>query len=397
MSPATPLPRFPNLDQLKHQAKDLVRAYRDGDAEVAGEFAEALPRQIRADEAKLTLAQLVLARRYGFPSWPKLRLEVAGRQLCKAAWDRDVDGVRHVLDEEPGALHESGPHPMWGGEPKALHVATERGQVETVRLLLDRGADPNCGGYSTPLFLAAHWGHAEVAQLLIERGADVDIIAAAILCDVERATALLSETPSLATAPGPDGFPPLHTAGCPEIARMLIDHGARLDTVDDQDNTPLGSALARGQHGRDVAVFLLEQGASADACQLAALGNGAELERLIASDRAALTFMGKIGLNAVVGTPLHAAVHANEQSTVRLLLEHKADPNARASVGQTPLHLCDSAAVARLLFAAGADPNLTDEEHGTTPLTWAHVSIEISGESQQRRDLVRYLEEITGS
>src|SRR5215469_9130850 len=68
------LPGRPDLDQLRRQARELLRA-----AAANGE--EAL-RRIRAVSEKQTLsaAQLAIAREHGFPSWPKLRAEVLRRQ-----------------------------------------------------------------------------------------------------------------------------------------------------------------------------------------------------------------------------------------------------------------------------------------------------------------------------
>jgi hypothetical protein len=68
------LPGRPDLDQLRRQARELLRA-----AAANGE--EAL-RRIRAVSEKQTLsaAQLAVAREHGFPSWPKLRAEVLRRQ-----------------------------------------------------------------------------------------------------------------------------------------------------------------------------------------------------------------------------------------------------------------------------------------------------------------------------
>lgn len=63
------LPEHPSVDQLRKQAKDLLRAWRDGDASVVERVHVHKP---QAAEPVLADAQLVLAREYGFESWPKL-------------------------------------------------------------------------------------------------------------------------------------------------------------------------------------------------------------------------------------------------------------------------------------------------------------------------------------
>jgi len=63
----------------------------------------------------------------------------------------------------------------------ALTLASQFGQVEIVRFLLDAGEDPDrynpVGGHShtTPLHQAAGAGHEEVVRLLVERGARLDL------------------------------------------------------------------------------------------------------------------------------------------------------------------------------------------------------------------------------
>jgi hypothetical protein len=68
------LPGRPDLDQLRRQARGLLRAAVANDEEAQ--------RRIRAvsDKQTLSAAQLAIAREHGFASWPKLRAEVLRRQ-----------------------------------------------------------------------------------------------------------------------------------------------------------------------------------------------------------------------------------------------------------------------------------------------------------------------------
>ena len=55
-------PVRPNLDQLKHQAKDLLRAVRAGDAAAIAEFQRNHPEVVAPVAIQLADAQLALAR-----------------------------------------------------------------------------------------------------------------------------------------------------------------------------------------------------------------------------------------------------------------------------------------------------------------------------------------------
>jgi len=73
--------------------------------------------------------------------------------------------------------------------------------------------------------------------------------------------------------------------------------------------------------------------------------------------------------NRLEGTPLHWAVRSDEKTG--LLLEHGAQINSKTQDGSTPLYLAsrrrDSHSVLRLLLVKGADPNLATL-NGRTPL-----------------------------
>jgi hypothetical protein len=67
----------PDIDQLKRQARELLEAYRaqspDAVIEVASQHRSATPETFALHDA-----QFVLARSYGFESWPKLKVGVDG-------------------------------------------------------------------------------------------------------------------------------------------------------------------------------------------------------------------------------------------------------------------------------------------------------------------------------
>ena len=65
----------PDIRQLRRQAKELLKSARSGDAEATKQLADAAAKP--EQPPSLSNAQLVVAREYGFDSWPKLRLAVA--------------------------------------------------------------------------------------------------------------------------------------------------------------------------------------------------------------------------------------------------------------------------------------------------------------------------------
>ena len=91
-------PVRPNLDQLKHQAKDLLRATRQGDADAVAALRKHHPgkagKQVDPLVAKLADAQFALARSYGLPSWTRL---VTACRMTDAIWRGDVEAVRKLV------------------------------------------------------------------------------------------------------------------------------------------------------------------------------------------------------------------------------------------------------------------------------------------------------------
>ena len=94
-------PVRPNLEQLEHQAKDLLRAVRQANQRRWRSCANIIPNRPSSRGIKLADAQLRLAHSYGLASWPRL---VSACRLTDAIWRGDVDAVRSTGDETSQAV-----------------------------------------------------------------------------------------------------------------------------------------------------------------------------------------------------------------------------------------------------------------------------------------------------
>lgn len=102
----------------------------------------------------------------------------------------------------------------------------------------------------------------------------------------DKLAAMLARDASLVDAKGMDARTPLHCAGTVEVAALLLDHGARIDALDeDHDSTPAQWLIGEAP---DVARFLLERGAKADIFLAAALGDLPLARKLVAGNRGCL-------------------------------------------------------------------------------------------------------------
>jgi len=134
--PERRLPVKPDLDQLKNQAKDLLRAIRAGDPSAIAEFEQYHPKKIDPANAKLADAQLVLARSYEASSWTRL---VQSCQLIDAIWRDDVEEVRNLVVSNPHLLHENAGirNNNWG---PPLSYAANLGRDRIITMLHELGA-----------------------------------------------------------------------------------------------------------------------------------------------------------------------------------------------------------------------------------------------------------------
>jgi hypothetical protein len=99
--PTVPLPAAPSLEQLKKQAKDLQRAVRSADTHalvlVAEHHPDGSPTSVAASRFPLDAAQLVVARRYGFVSWPRLKHHV--QTITRSSQSRRESTVMYTPED----------------------------------------------------------------------------------------------------------------------------------------------------------------------------------------------------------------------------------------------------------------------------------------------------------
>jgi ankyrin repeat protein len=120
----------------------------------------------------------------------------------------------------------------------------------------------------------------------VEQHCDQQVHEAARAGLADELAAMLATNASLIHAKGIDARTPLHCAGTVATAALLLDHGARIDALDeDHHSTPAQWLIGESQ---DVARFLLERGARADIFLAAALDDLGLAERLVREDRGCL-------------------------------------------------------------------------------------------------------------
>ncbi len=166
------------------------------------------------------------------------------------------------------------------------------------------------------LMLARYRFDRAVTDALLTADPELDVFEAAALGYVDRLRARLIEDPAAVVAFSPDGFTALHFAaffGKAEAARILVEHGARVDTYTRNPfaNQPLHAAAA-GRHV-EVCRILLAAGADVNATQHGGF------------------------------TPLHESAQHGDVEMSELFLSAEADPAATTDAGETPADVAEAA------------------------------------------------------
>jgi hypothetical protein len=345
--PVRPLPSKPNLDQLKHQAKDLIKAHAARSQGAAQLIREFHPRFLGATDsaifaARLSLsdAQLIIARESGFPSWARLKARIerpthADRldlphheRIEDAEFRRGVD----LMDagDATGLAEHLKRHPRLA----RARVVFEGGNYFRNPSLLEFAAENPVRHGSLPENILA------VAESLLDAGAEL---------------AAIDETLGLVAT----GRVARESGVQIPLIDLLCDHGANPDGA-------LQAAIGHGEF--EAAEALIGRGALVSLPVAAAMGRVEQFRRLLPEAG-----------NEDRHRALAAAAQFGHVEIVRLLLDAGEDPNRYNPGGfhshSTPLHqaaLAGHEEVVRLLVERGARVDIKDVLWNGTSADWAH-------------------------
>jgi ankyrin repeat protein len=391
MLDALPLPRHPNVEQYKKQAKELLKACKSGDpqalpawvtqwieaqlrldpalatarrAYTAGEIAhhvrhgaERVIKHLGVTDAAsrgtctLTRAQFALAREFGFASWPQFARHVEALARAhspiygfEAAVDAIVSGdltmLENLLSEHPQlatarSTREHGAtllHYVSANGVEDYRQKTPPNIVQIATLLLRAGADVNAeseayGGRSTTLGLTATSYHPEAAGVQLE------------------------------------------------LLNLLLENGAAIDPSD--GGSAVNGCLRNGRG--QAAEFLASRGARLDLEGASGVGR-------LDIVKAFFDGAGQLKLGATQ-TQMNAgfawACEFGRTEVVAFLLHMGIDADAQLKQGgETGLHWAAHGAhveIVRLLLERVTRIDAKDQRHQSTPLVWTIFAWSNSG------------------
>jgi len=296
--------------------------------------------------------------------------DTINQRVCQLLLSKDYKGVMKLLEQGILRADQSIRDVASGGEFSLLVSAIERGWTEFARYLLTHGADVNRKTYGwTPLMFACQFGNHEIIEMLVATGADVNAQAskgsdgggetalmeaarkhniwavkrlleagadAKILTPRKQSAVYFAASPSKASGDVAEVVRTLFSAHCPLLGNELHYPIYRRDVVITklllECGTPTNTQFDHNdRHGPQRGETPLTTLADLNAVDLAALG---------------------FKDTSIIDRGLEIA---------KLLLAAGADPNLASARGRTPLTtavLAKKLPLVELLLKAGADPNV---------------------------------------
>ena len=357
-----PLPVSPDLNQLRRQAKDLLRDARAADPTALTRF-RTLPSLAGISDNELARAALalhdaqsVIAREHGFQSWNALRERVeelalrfddAVREFVEAATDGRTSRAERLLALWPGIAGASFHTSLLLGDARAVESHLARRPALATEAGGARGWEPLhyiCYDSLGQSSVADADGVVAIARRLIELGASANArfpwlhhgVRRPVLWGATRVTRLLPLTELLlqSGADPNDGvtLPMAASAGDVPTLELLRAHGANPNQPWATDGSATLYAILHWSKNLDGAQWLLEHGADPDPVFAA---NGE--------------------------TPLHVVAQRCDIILAEALVQRGADISRRRADGRTPYGVAElngNGAVADWLRSHGASDDL---------------------------------------
>jgi hypothetical protein len=383
-------PVHPNLRQLRRQAKDLLRAIRRRDADAVAELATHHPAHPQPESATLVDAQLALARSYGLASWPRL---VLACKVTDAICNDRVAVLRSLLERHPELIAEPARGRVGCNWGSPMSYAANLGRTEIIAMLRGLGATDLDHAFGR----ACLQGELDAAHQLHQLGARPSLEALLWTAETLNASGLrfLLEMGVPVGPNVPDGLAPVamvlegygrnpkgkhaclelfatHGVVFPDTPTMAV-HRGRLDLLEAHVRRDPGVLSRTFSHEE---IYPPALGCHADhslALHATPLEGSTLLHLCVDADemematwllargmpvdgRADTDADGFGGHTALFGSVVAQSTRMRDSDDfARLLLDHGADPNARASLRK------------RLRFVG--DESLHEYRH-VTPLSW---------------------------
>lgn len=248
----------------------------------------------------------------------KARRQTLGLVLLLVAFQACADDLRTTAKPRPEAAQQLLKLRGYEFDEKSFHAAAMARDIMAINAFIDAGINPNAQNEAdgrTVLISAAARGDLEVVKVLLERGADVNVrdnkgytaLFHALEARYDEVSEVLLNHPNLdPTARGLNGISALSSyvwRDKKEAVRKLLERGADVNAQDNDGDAPLHGAAQNGNV--EIIDMLLAKGADPN-------------------------LKNKLG-----GTPLMWAAVFGHEGAARRLIERGADPSLKDAEGMT--------------------------------------------------------------